>query len=327
MNFENTKDLNLFFSEENLEFLRNINQELLKIDNLTEKNQKKEEKYSLFLTALTTKDFSNTNKEYFLDVKNIFSLIEKNRETLKNLKNTLSNLSAKLLSLVLNNDQSANATELINEINNILNKYIEQLDDMKKDFVSNNISINTFTSYHSTRLLLTTFEMDLGDNLDDSISLIYPNTPSGKIETSYSDIVGTTENKTLIISEKENKVYLPYKKTELKAYMSQYPLSYYSYKNVIEKEFILPLNYFMNNPSLARFRETYSLYRDREASSPFEAIQKALSLTFKSELNPAIIAACKTKKQLNNYLLCLADNKISEFQDFEILYDIKPKKA
>lgn len=327
MSLENTKDLNLFFSEENLEFLKNINQELIKIDNLIEKNQKKEEKYSLFLTTLTAKDFSNTNKEYFIDVKNIFSLIEKNRETLKNLKNTLSHLSSTLLSLVLSNNQTTSTTDSINEINNILNKYIEQLDDMKKDFISNNISINTFTSYHSTKLLLTTFEMDLGDNLDDSIFLVYPNIPSGKIETSYSNLVGATENNTLIISEKENKVYLPYKKTELKAYMSQYPLSYYSYKNVIEKEFILPLHYFMNNPSLARFRETYSLYRDREASSPFEAIQKALSLTFKSELNPAIIAACKTKKQLNNYLLCLDDNNVSEFQDFEILYDIKPKRT
>ena len=34
MSLENTKDLNLFFSEENLEFLKNINQELIKIDNL-----------------------------------------------------------------------------------------------------------------------------------------------------------------------------------------------------------------------------------------------------------------------------------------------------
>ncbi len=325
MDLENTKDLRMFFSEENLIFLKNMNEELSKIEMLLEKNQNKEEKYSLFLTALTTKDFSNTNKEYFLDVKNIYDILEKNTALLKNLKSTLSALSTKLLALVLS-DSSSITPELVNEINNNLNHYIELLDEMKTDFIQNNLSINTFTSYHSTRLLLTTFDMDLGENLDESINLISPNSTTSQINTSYSDMVGTNENKVLIISEKENKVYLPYKKTELKAYLSQYPTSYYSYKNVIEKEFILPLNYFMNNPSMARFRETYSLYRDREATSIVEALKKALSLAFKSELNPAVIAACKTKKQLNNFILCLDENKLNDFSDFEIIYDVKPQK-
>lgn len=325
MDLKNTKDLRMFFSEENLIFLKNMNEELSKIEMLLEKNQNKEEKYSLFLTALTTKDFSNTNKEYFLDVKNIYDILEKNTALLKNLKSTLSALSTKLLALVLS-DSSSTTPELVNEINNNLNHYIELLDEMKTDFIQNNLSINTFTSYHSTRLLLTTFDMDLGENLDESINLISPNSTTSQINTSYSDMVGTNENKVLIISEKENKVYLPYKKTELKAYLSQYPTSYYSYKNVIEKEFILPLNYFMNNPSMARFRETYSLYRDREATSIVEALKKALSLAFKSELNPAVIAACKTKKQLNNFILCLDENKLNDFSDFEIIYDVKPQK-
>ena len=325
MDLENTKDLRMFFSEDNLIFLKNMNEELSKIEMLLEKNQNKEEKYSLFLTALTTKDFSNTNKEYFLDVKNIYDILEKNTALLKNLKSTLSALSTKLLALVLS-DSSSTTPELVNEINNNLNHYIELLDEMKTDFIQNNLSINTFTSYHSTRLLLTTFDMDLGENLDESINLISPNSTTSQINTSYSDMVGKNENKVLIISEKENKVYLPYKKTELKAYLSQYPTSYYSYKNVIEKEFILPLNYFMNNPSMARFRETYSLYRDREATSIVEAFKKALSLAFKSELNPAVIAACKTKKQLNNFILCLDENKLNDFSDFEIIYDVKPQK-
>lgn len=325
MDLENTKDLRMFFSEENLIFLKNMNEELSKIEMLLEKNQNKEEKYSLFLTALTTKDFSNTNKEYFLDVKNIYDILGKNTTLLKNLKSTLSTLSTKLLALVLS-DSSSTTPELVNEINNNLNHYIELLDEMKTDFIQNNLAVNTFTSYHSTRLLLTTFDMDLGENLDESINLISPNSTTSQINTSYSDMVGTNENKVLIISEKENKVYLPYKKTELKAYLSQYPTSYYSYKNVIEKEFILPLNYFMNNPSMARFRETYSLYRDREATSVVEALKKALSLAFKSELNPAVIAACKTKKQLNNFILCLDENKLNDFSDFEIIYDVKPQK-
>ena len=323
MNFENTNDLKKYFSEENLEFLKNINKEQEKIDTLSEQNRQKEEKYSLFLTALTTKDFSNTNREYFLDVKNIYSLLQKNSELLKSSKTTLASLSAKLLTFMLQANEK-NSTKLVNEINKLLNKYIEILDEMKKGLVQNNISINTFTTYHSTKLLLTTFDMDLGDKLSEELPLLSPNETLGKIDTIYSDLLGMTENEVLIISEKENKVYLPYKKTELKSYMTKYPESYYSYKNVIEKEFILPLNYFIHNQSLARFRETYSLYRDREATSVLEAFTNASKLTFKKNLNPAIIAACKTKKQLNNYLLCLQENKTDDFQDFQIIYDMSP---
>lgn len=319
-------ELEKIFSEENLKFLKNLNQEISKLDTLIEKNQIKDEKYSLFLTALSTKNYSKTNKEYYLDVKNIYSLLEKNAKNLKTLKNILSNLSAKLLSLMLSNEEIDTKNQ-VKEINTTLNKYSELLDEVKPALAQNNIDTNTFNRYHSTRLLLTTFDMELGDDLDEEITLISPQTMSASLDTPYACLINTNENRTLVISEKENKVYLPYRKTELKAYMSQYPTQYFSYKNVIEKEFILPLSHFMNNQSVARFRETYSLYRDREATSSLTAFQKAFSLTFKQNLNPAIIAACKTKKQLDNYLLCLAENKTDEFTDFEILYDMNPKQA
>ena len=41
MNLENTKDLKDFFSNENLNFFKNLNQELSKIEKLLEKNQHK----------------------------------------------------------------------------------------------------------------------------------------------------------------------------------------------------------------------------------------------------------------------------------------------
>lgn len=326
MNSENTKDLKDFFSNENLNFFKGLNQELSKLEILLEKNQVKEEKYSLFLATLTSKDFSNTNKEYFVEVKNIYSLLEKNTTILKDLKSTLSTLNTKLLSLAFSNDEKI-TKNIVVDINKNINHYIELLDDLGKIFVQNNTTINTFTYYHSTKLLLTTFGMELGTDLDENLNLIYPYSTDGNIETSYSDILSSTENKVLIISEKENKVYLPYKKAELNEFIAQYPTSYFSYKNVIEKEFILPLSYFMNNQNFARFRETYALYRDREASSTFEALKKAFSLTFKANLNPAIIAACKTKKQLNNYLLCLSENQLESFSDFEIIYDVNPQKV
>lgn len=321
-------DLKEYFSSANLNFLKNLAKEQQKLEKLLDSNKEKQEKYSLFLTALNTKDYSTTNKEYYIDVKNNYSLIEENTNNLKDLKRLLSGLNSKILNLTLSEQETKEQINYsINSITNDLNNYAESLDEIKPKLIENSTNINTFTQYHSTRLLLTTFDMDLGNSLEETVDLASPVFDERNITTSYSDMVTVNENKVLIISEKENKVYLPYKKTELKAYMSQYPTEYYSYKNVIEKEFILPLNRFMTNQKLARFRETYSLYRDREASSIFTALNQATKVSFKSNLNPAIVAACKTKKQLNNYILCLDDKKIEDFNDFEIVYDMNPAKV
>ena len=83
----------------------------------------------------------------------------------------------------------------------------------------------------------------------------------------------------------------------------------------------------MHNQSMARFRETYSLYRDREALSVLESVKNAMKLAFKGNLNPAIVAACKTRKQLSNYLLCLDENKLDDFTDFQIIYDMNPENV
>lgn len=319
------KSLKEYFSKLNITFLKDLTKEEQKVDLLLDNNKAKEQKYSLFLTALIAKDYSTTNKQYFIDVKNTYSLLEENTNNLKKLKKMLNGLNSKVLNLTLSEQETdSQITYAINSISKDLNSYAELVDEVKPKLIENNTTINTFTSYHSTRLLLTTFDMDLGDTLEETADLSSPKIDERSLKTSYSDIVTLNENKVLIISEKDNKVYLPYRKTELKAYLSQYPSEYYSYKNVIEKEFILPLNRFMDNQQLARFRETYTLYRDREASSSIVAFNQALRTSFKSDLNPAIIAACKTKKQLTNYILCLNDNNLDEFTDFEIIYDMAP---
>ena len=322
------KSLNEYLSSANLSFLKNLTREQQKLDSLLENNKTKEEKYSLFLTSLIAKDYSTTNKQYFIDVKNNYALLEENTNNLKKLKKLLNALNTKVLSLVLSNQETEEQTEYaVNTILSELNGYAQLLDEIKPKLIENNKNVNTFTSYHSTRLLLTTFDMDLGYNLEEYVDLTSPTLDETTLKTSYSDIVTLNENKVLIISEKDKKVYLPYRKTELKAYLAQFPTQYYSYKNVIEKEFILPLDRFMSNQNLARFRETYSLYRDREASSALTAFSQAVKVSLNSDLNPAIIAACKNKKQLTNYILCLKENKTEDFTDFEIIYDMHPSRA
>jgi hypothetical protein len=66
------------------------------------------------------------------------------------------------------------------------------------------------------------------------------------------------------------------------------------------------------------------LIRDRESKSIFEAMRYSFDLMFKYDLNPAIIAACKTQNQLENYINCLDSKKLNEFTDFEIKYEVFP---
>ncbi len=130
------------------------------------------------------------------------------------------------------------------------------------------------------------------------------------------------ENNILLISEKKGKVFLPYKKEDLQEYLLSYPEDYKSYSDVIEKEYILPLNIFMKNQTLSRFRETYELIRNREFKSMFEAMKVSTKFMFKYDLNPAIIAACNSKDELNEYMSCLEKNELEKFNIFDIKFEL-----
>ncbi len=130
------------------------------------------------------------------------------------------------------------------------------------------------------------------------------------------------ESNVLLISEKLGKVFLPYKETDIESYLFSYPEDYTGYSDVIDKEYILPLNTFMKNQTLSRFREMYDLIRNKELKSMIEAMHLSTKVMFKYELNPAIIAACNTKDELDEYLKCLTENKLEEFNAFDIKFEL-----
>ena len=52
-----------------------------------------------------------------------------------------------------------------------------------------------------------------------------------------------------------------------------------------------------------------------------------MDMMFHYDLNPTIIAACKSQDQLENYLECLKNKNLSDFKDFEIKFEIVPLKV
>lgn len=137
-------------------------------------------------------------------------------------------------------------------------------------------------------------------------------------------ITATADNETLIISEKTNNIYLPYKIPELVNYIDSYPDAYSSLSDVVAQEFILPFDYFMKHPYKSRFFETYNLMRNRQGNSVFSSITSGLKLMHRSDLNPAIIASCKSEDELKTYLYYLDANRLDEFKAFNIIYQVNP---
>lgn len=135
------------------------------------------------------------------------------------------------------------------------------------------------------------------------------------------------DNKTLVISEEDGKVYLPYTKEEIKQEAVQNKGIKIS--ELIENKYILPLDKYKNSIR-ARFREGYNLMYKREGKTKKSAILLGIELMFETNLHPAIISACKNLEELDIYLDCLEDNELEKFSCFKIIYKSLPtlrKKA
>ena len=276
------------------------------INNL-EKNQENLE------ASQSTIDFVN-------EIQNIFSKINDNLQILNTLKNDFLAISEKTIDLLIHiessNEESSSYSFQIEEIRNMINMYSLKNEKFQEQINNNNKLIDDFFKKDYVHKYLTNFNIEYTNELKHS------KIPFSSAKNDYSFSNFPEENHVLRVSEKDNRVYLPYSKSELTLYMEQYSDSYVSYADVIKKEFILPLDYYMKHPVVARFRETYSLIKDREAKSVMDALKYAFSLMFKYELNPIIIAACKTQTQLENYLEALEKNRLDEFKDFEIKFEV-----
>lgn len=128
---------------------------------------------------------------------------------------------------------------------------------------------------------------------------------------------------TLIISDIQKKVILPYKIDIVKTILEKNKEKFDSIENVINTLFTIPISYY-RFPSISRFREAYKLVTEREHESRVKALSLASELFMNYNLHPAIITACENIDQLDIYLACLEDNTLEDFKFFNIKYEIAP---
>lgn len=311
------KSFDKYFTTDEFDFIHISKFKVQKLDDLLQKEYVSKD----FIIALLDKinnfsttsqsDLSNTPVQQLLsDIQENLANVNSNIENINRLKCTYSDISNKFVDLIIKIEANIKPFESykdeIQNIKNIINDFQIQYKDTYSSIILNSIRVHTF--------LVEEIEKKC-----DGITLSDLNIAQ---EIKSAEVV--EENPMLFISEKYNKVYLPYSKREVQSYLEQYPDDYQSFSDVVIKEFIFPLNFYTKHPVTARFREAYSLIRDREAKSIIDSFKFALNIMFRYDLSPAIVAACKTQEQLEKYIECL-DNKTSDkFEDFQIKFEITP---
>lgn len=165
---------------------------------------------------------------------------------------------------------------------------------------------------------------NIQDSIQNIVEAIEPVENIKQIKNDVYKFISIVEdNDTLLISEKEGKVFLPYTVKDLNAYLVEYPDEYKSLSDVVNQEYIISMDEYKNQ-SISRFKEMYSLMRDVEMKSIIESFKKAFEIMFDTRVNPAIIAACRSEEQIKNYVHCLERNDLSSFKDFKIVFDMAP---
>lgn len=327
--------LNNYFTSNEFNFINNANLENQKLDEIILKETKTRDIIVSFINNLH--DYiSNSNHESnteFLsllsEVQEIFEKINNNIKIIQDLKDDSSKILDDIVELLIdieqNPDNYNNYTNQIQDLKEMINNFSVKNEDVRSKILLNDIKIDTFFQKNIVKKYLSSFDTEV--HLTDKTNIFSSNKDDLSINrklTNSNEKENIQENRTLIVSEKLKKIFLPYTKHEISLYLEQYPNSYTSYQDVIEKEFVLSLDYYMKHPVVARFREAYSLIRDRESKSVIDAFKFALDNMFRYELNPVIIAACKTQEQLEHYLDCLEKNKLEDFNDFEIKFEVAP---
>ena len=333
----NNTFLNSLFTAEEFNFVKNLDSDSQEFDNILEKEVHYRDSIVKFISSLKETILNGTELQGAQQLsstlekaQHCFELANQNIKETGITKKAQEDISQKIVELLIKIDsEGSNISESkfytdISNVKNEISKFSNQLNEYNSTIAFNDMKINNFLEDDIVKKYLPTSNTIEEEPPRMDTAYTYINLKKDKYEVPQGM---KEENDTLLVSERERKVYLPYSKKEVIEYLEQYPDQYRSFVDVVRQEFIFPIDFYLKHPAIARFRETYSLIRDRESKSIVEAFKLAMDTMFKYELNPAVIAACKSEDQLEKYLDCLSKKKTDEFTDFKIQFDVTPLKA
>ena len=217
---------------------------------------------------------------------------------------------------------------LLKKIDDIISNINNESKDKKIAQYNNKFDKDIDSIYNNTHLIEEFIHkislLNLSELLDKMNITTSESDAKSDLEISSSTLNSSFVENTLVISEMQNKVILPYKISEINELLFNNTDKYSSIEDVIEKLYTLPMEKYKFS-AISRFKEAYRLVKEKEHKSKFKAFSLASELFGNYNLHPAIITACKSLDELDIYLACLDDNSLCDFPFFDIKYEIAPK--
>lgn len=256
----------------------------------------------------------NSESKAFYYINTSITMLSKSNNNIKSLKSLLSALDSIELSV--------KSQKYTNAFFKKLDIYNNQFTTILDSIYENTSSIEEFIHEISVIDISSLLE-ELAEESNIELKNISETIPNDNTSTITSaDLDRAYLENTLIISDLQGKVFLPYKLTDIqKILQADTEHKYTSFSDVIEKVYTRPIKNYKFS-AIARFREAYNLIIHKEHSSKFKALCLASELFTNYNLHPAIITACDSLDQLDIYLACLEDDSLDDFNGFDIKYEI-----
>ena len=319
-------------------------------------NELEKQKDNINLLQECLKNINNyiQNMNLTEDTQEITELLRQVKSNLDNCKNNV-NMIAYLKSNyfeykreTLSSVDSATYDKVLNSYNRIIHETSTNLNSFLSSYLHNSLfTINPIEQNNiRIKLQFSGINLEPQHQAEQPSKFFYPfeqkvekpiessSTPTAEsikseyVEAAKPNIFEDTEplhdNNVLLISEKKNRIFLPYTVKEVTNILES-SNRYHSATQVINKVFTVPLDKHKNG-IISRFKETFNFMRKKEKASLMDSLDFALDLAFNFKLNPAIILACKDLEQLDTYLDCLELNELGKFDYFKIEYEISPTK-
>lgn len=248
-------------------------------------------------------------------------------ESQQNINNSLHiNIRQLVNSQVINNiEQSEKFCNDLFNINKMLNRSNANISSIEQLINSFNLITLEDTNYKSKIENYNNLYVKLFDKIvknTNALENYLKNCPTSKKDVGNVVEEVSSEN-TLLISEIDDKVVLPYTLKELNEILSNNPDKYKTISDVINNIYTKPLKYY-HNSSLSRFKEAFKLVKEREKGTFMQALDLAFELFSNYNLHPAVISACKNLNELDVYLSCLEYNELNDFHFFKTIFKMHP---
>ncbi len=297
----------IIYSETREDLINHIHSNIEEIENIKVLCQNKLKVFEKYLVSLNEK-FQKEEK-----VEEISSFIELN---LKYYRKQITKSKRKIT--VLSNIGNELDKMSKNSLKQRIKQYNQSYNCFKKEILEHSIIEEQLTFRYIEMNILS--ETITNSNND------FAKEEDGELEEVKVEENIIEDNNTLLISEIQNKVILPYKVSELKKILTSDENDYSDIQTIIDEKYTVPLVYY-KYASISRFRETFALMREREKASLFDSLDLAFELMKNRYVHPAIITACKDSDQLDVYLDCLETNELDDFPFFKIEYELYPMKV